>query len=164
MDIICYIYQIIFENQLDTLGFSIFFTTLIFFLNLCWNTPFPVLTLPRDIGGCQIKSPWQWGSQDHSDLVNIPEIDLCSSSPCSGPSWAPWTTSATRSPSPCSGAWCTGQSGTLTPSIRCSSQFVTQLLIVNILMSQADKWSGGNVTMVTSTDSVHLPMVVQVRW
>lgn len=27
---------------------------------------------------------------------------------------------------------------------------------------QADKWTGGNVTMVTSTDSVHLPMVVQV--
>ena len=26
----------------------------------------------------------------------------------------------------------------------------------------ADKWSGANVSMVTSTDSVHLPMVLQV--
>ena len=53
------------------------FNTLIFFLNLCWQIPCSVLTLPRDIGGCQIKSLWQWGSQDHSDAVNIPEIDLC---------------------------------------------------------------------------------------
>ena len=37
-------------------------------------------------------------------------------------------------------------------------------IIGDIMMSQADKWTGGNVTMVTSTDSVHLPMVVQVRW
>ena len=28
---------------------------------------------------------------------------------------------------------------------------------------QADKWTGGNVTMVTSTDTLHLPMVLQVR-
>ena len=55
----------------------ILFTTLIFFLNLCWDIPCSVLTLPRDIGGCQIKSLWQWGSQDHSDAVNILEIDLC---------------------------------------------------------------------------------------
>ena len=29
-------------------------------------------------------------------------------------------------------------------------------------MYQADKWTGSNVTLVTSTDSVHLPMVLQV--
>ena len=29
-------------------------------------------------------------------------------------------------------------------------------------MHQADKWTGSNVTLVTSTDSVHLPMVLQV--
>ena len=57
---------------------------------------------------------------DHSDSVNTPCWSLCS-----GQSWARWNISATRSPSPCSGAWCTGQSGTHTPSTR-SAASLTQ--------------------------------------
>ena len=35
-------------------------------------------------------------------------------------------------------------------------------IIITIAIYQADKWTGSNVTLVTSTDSVHLPMVLQV--
>ena len=141
---------------------KISFTSLIFFLILCWNIPCSVLTLPRDIGGCQIKSLWQWGTQDHSDAVNIPEIDLCfmfrtilssldylrhpfSISVFGGLMyWSEWDTHAIYQ----------------VQESTCDT--TNNWWYSDILMSQADKWTGGNVTMVTSTDSVHLPMVVQV--
>ena len=102
------------QNQMDLIKYRIF--TLI--LKLCWNippsqsSPFPKILgdvklnlrdneALRSKGWCQYSRDWSW-------LTNM----------CSGPSWALWTTSVTPSPSPCSGAWCTGQSGTHTPSIR----------------------------------------------
>ena len=142
---------------------KISFTTLIFFLILCWNIPCSVLCSPF----LEILGDVKLNLCDNEDprITQTLSIFLrLISASCSGPSWALWTISATHSPFLCSGAWCTGQSGTLTPSIRCRSQLVTQQIIADILMSQADKWTGGNVTMVTSTDSVHLPMVLQVRW
>ena len=103
------------QNQIDLIKYRIF--TLI--LKLCWNIPSsqssPFLKILGDVklnlrdneapgsrGCCQYSGDW-------SLLIRIM---------CSGPSWARWTTSAIPSPSPCSGGWCTGQSGTHTPSIR----------------------------------------------